>query len=78
MRYVQFSTTLFYCKILTLLAITFHATREMYTQVLQVQLPTPDFSMPYNVITFTCTILAFYFGSMFAITVKKINPCPIV
>ncbi|KAI9188354.1 Subunit of the glycosylphosphatidylinositol transamidase complex-like protein [Blastocladiella emersonii ATCC 22665] len=41
------------------------------TELLQIQLPTPDFSMPYNVITFTCTVLAFFFGTLFAMTVKR-------
>ncbi|CAH9129527.1 unnamed protein product [Cuscuta epithymum] len=35
-----------------------------YTEVLLVPLTTPDFSMPYNVITITCTVLALYFGSL--------------
>ncbi|KAJ4968454.1 hypothetical protein NE237_015155 [Protea cynaroides] len=35
-----------------------------YTEILLVPLATPDFSMPYNVITFTCTVFALYFGSM--------------
>ncbi|KAL7116192.1 hypothetical protein ACP275_04G227800 [Erythranthe tilingii] len=35
-----------------------------YTEVLLVPLTTPDFSMPYNVITMTCTIFALYFGSL--------------
>jgi hypothetical protein len=29
------------------------------------QCPTPDFSMPYNVITMTCTVLALFFGRSF-------------
>uniref|UniRef100_A0A0D9XS15 GPI transamidase component PIG-T n=1 Tax=Leersia perrieri TaxID=77586 RepID=A0A0D9XS15_9ORYZ len=37
---------------------------KSYTEVLLVPLTTPDFSMPYNVITFTCTVLALYFGSL--------------
>jgi phosphatidylinositol glycan class T len=37
----------------------------MYTQTVLVQLPTPDFSMPYNVITLTCTVAALLFGSFF-------------
>ncbi|KAL2623143.1 hypothetical protein R1flu_003348 [Riccia fluitans] len=37
---------------------------HMYTTLLLVPLATPDKSMPYNVITFTCTILALYFGSL--------------
>jgi GPI-anchor transamidase subunit T len=31
--------------------------RRMYTDPLLIRLPTPDFSMPYNVITLTCTVL---------------------
>ncbi|ORZ39345.1 GPI transamidase component PIG-T [Catenaria anguillulae PL171] len=45
---------------------------RMYTDIAQVQLPTPDFSMPYNVITFTCTVVAFYFGTVFALTVNRV------
>ncbi|KAJ2746190.1 Subunit of the glycosylphosphatidylinositol transamidase complex-like protein [Coemansia sp. BCRC 34301] len=36
-----------------------------YTELFLASLPTPDFSMPYNVITFTCTILALFFGRIF-------------
>ncbi|CAN1318393.1 GPI transamidase component PIG-T [Linum perenne] len=36
---------------------------KSYTEVLLVPLTTPDFSMPYNVITITCTVFALYFGS---------------
>jgi len=42
----------------------FQVVVKSYTEVLLVPLTTPDFSMPYNVITFTCTILALYFGSL--------------
>ncbi|CAG8469042.1 11666_t:CDS:10 [Ambispora gerdemannii] len=34
-------------------------------------LPTPDFSMPYNVITLTCTVLALFFGSMFNLLTRQ-------
>ncbi|KAJ1942481.1 Subunit of the glycosylphosphatidylinositol transamidase complex-like protein [Linderina macrospora] len=40
-------------------------TARVYTELFLASLPTPDFSMPYNVITFTCTILALFFGRMF-------------
>ncbi|KAI8322312.1 Gpi16 subunit, GPI transamidase component [Martensiomyces pterosporus] len=40
-------------------------TTRVYTELFLASLPTPDFSMPYNVITFTCTILALFFGRMF-------------
>ncbi|KAH1103415.1 hypothetical protein GYH30_037393 [Glycine max] len=35
-----------------------------YTELLLVPLTTPDFGMPYNVITITCTVFALYFGSL--------------
>ncbi|KAJ3671900.1 hypothetical protein LUZ60_007979 [Juncus effusus] len=44
-----------------------------YTEVLLVPLTTPDFSMPYNVITFTCTVLALYFGSMVNVLRRRIG-----
>lgn len=37
---------------------------QVYSDNLLVLLATPDFSMPYNVITFTMTALALYFGSL--------------
>jgi phosphatidylinositol glycan class T len=38
---------------------------RIYTSALLVGLATPDFSMPYNVIIFTCSLIAFIFGSVF-------------
>lgn len=35
-------------------------------------LPTPDFSMPYNVIILTLTIMSLTFGSIFNLLVKKV------
>lgn len=46
---------------------------KSYTEVLLVPLTTPDFSMPYNVITFTCTVLALYFGSMVNVLRRQIS-----
>ena len=37
---------------------------RIYTEVLLVSLSTPDFSMPYNVICLTCTVVAIAFGSI--------------
>lgn len=37
---------------------------QIYSDNLLVLLATPDFSMPYNVITFVMTALALYFGSL--------------
>nr|GAT60861.1 GPI transamidase component GPI16 [Mycena chlorophos] len=39
--------------------------RRIYAPTLLVDLATPDFSMPYNVIIFTCSLIAFIFGSIF-------------
>ena len=35
------------------------------------QLPTPDFSMPYNVICLACTVVAIAFGSLHNLTTRK-------
>eukprot|EP00250_Pteridium_aquilinum_P030640 c4176_g1_i1 orf=378-2543(+) len=46
---------------------------QLYTEVLLVPLATPDFSMPYNVVTLTCTVLALYFGSILNILRRRIG-----
>lgn len=45
---------------------------RLYTEKLLVLLPTPDFSMPYNVICLTCTIVALAFGSFHNLTTKTL------
>jgi len=44
-----------------------------YTEVLLVPLTTPDFSMPYNVITITCTVFALYFGSLLKVIRRRVG-----
>ncbi|KAK9128723.1 hypothetical protein Syun_017520 [Stephania yunnanensis] len=44
-----------------------------YTEVLLVPLATPDFSMPYNVITITCTVFALYFGSLLNVLRRRVG-----
>lgn len=44
---------------------------ELRTTSLLLSLPTPDFSMPYNVIILTCTVLSLIFGSVFNLLTKK-------
>ena len=39
--------------------------RRMYTTSTLLDMPTPDFSMPYNVIIMTSTVIALFFGSVF-------------
>ena len=48
-----------------------HQSRRMYTPVLLVDLATPDFSMPYNVIIMSCTLIALIFGSLFNLLTRK-------
>nr|CCA26283.1 GPI transamidase component putative [Albugo laibachii Nc14] len=45
--------------------------RIIYTEPLLVALPTPDFSMPYNVITLTSTAIAFFIGTMLNTLLRK-------
>jgi GPI-anchor transamidase subunit T len=45
--------------------------RIVYSEPLLVALPTPDFSMPYNVITLTSTVVAFFAGSMLNTLLRK-------
>jgi phosphatidylinositol glycan class T len=44
---------------------------RIYSETLLMNLPTPDFSMPYNVICLTCTVVAIGFGSMHNFTTRK-------
>jgi phosphatidylinositol glycan class T len=44
---------------------------RIYTPALLVDLATPDFSMPYNVIIFSCSLIAFIFGSVFNLLIRK-------
>lgn len=43
----------------------------MYSHALLVPLPVPDFSMPYNVITLSSTVIAFFFGSMISTLLRR-------
>lgn len=47
------------------------AAYSLRTTSLLLNLPTPDFSMPYNVIIFTSTAIALAFGGMFNILVRR-------
>ncbi|KAF9524123.1 GPI transamidase component GPI16 [Crepidotus variabilis] len=48
-----------------------YSEKRMYTANLLVEQATPDFSMPYNVIIFTCSLIAFIFGSIFNILTRN-------
>lgn len=39
--------------------------KRIYTTSTLLDMPEPDFSMPYNVIILTCTVIALFFGSVF-------------
>lgn len=45
----------------------------IYAESVLLVVPTPDFSMPYNVITLTCTVLALFYGSVFNILTRKLR-----
>ncbi|XP_066272553.1 GPI transamidase component PIG-T-like [Branchiostoma lanceolatum] len=53
----------------------FHSSTEfplrLHTETLLISLPTPDFSMPYNVICLTCTVIAIAFGSLHNLTTRR-------
>jgi GPI-anchor transamidase subunit T len=44
---------------------------KIYTEILLIDLPVPDFSMPYNVICLACTVVAIAFGSLHNFTTRK-------
>lgn len=46
---------------------------RLYTETLLISLPTPDFSMPYNVICLACTVAALAFGPIHNITTKTLE-----
>ncbi|XP_075212777.1 phosphatidylinositol glycan anchor biosynthesis class T isoform X2 [Lycorma delicatula] len=62
----------------SLFSSSFNASRPGYfiqlrTESLIINLPTPDFSMPYNVICLACTVVALAFGPIHNITTKKLH-----
>ena len=48
----------------------------LFTESLLVTMPTPDFSMPYNVICLACTVAALAFGPLYNITTKQLVLVP--
>lgn len=46
---------------------------KIYSEPVLVTLPTPDFSLPYNVICFVSTVLAIGFGSLYNLTIKDVK-----
>lgn len=60
------------------IADSFNASRSGYlvqvrTESIVITLPTPDFSMPYNVICLACTVVALAFGPLHNITTKRLK-----
>uniref|UniRef100_A0A8C7HMK5 Phosphatidylinositol glycan anchor biosynthesis class T n=1 Tax=Oncorhynchus kisutch TaxID=8019 RepID=A0A8C7HMK5_ONCKI len=49
---------------------------RVYTEPLLVNLPTPDFSMPYNVICLTCTVMAVDYGSLYNLLTRTFQHHP--
>lgn len=57
--------------VITVLDTSSKSKYSLRTTSLLCSLPTPDFSMPYNVIIFTSTAVALAFGGMFNIIVRR-------
>lgn len=51
--------------------------RRLYTPAVLVDLATPDFSMPYNVIIMSSTLIALIFGSVFNLLTRKFVALPV-
>ncbi|KRZ93602.1 GPI transamidase component PIG-T [Trichinella sp. T8] len=51
---------------------TFKQPVQVYGESLLLNLPTPDFSMPYNVICLVCTVVALIFGPIHNVTTKRL------
>lgn len=47
---------------------------RLYTECLIISLPTPDFSMPYNVICLVSTVISLAFGPIHSLTTQKFKP----
>jgi phosphatidylinositol glycan class T len=47
---------------------------RLYSDPILIRLPTPDFSMPYNVITLTCTTLSLFFGGILNLMMRSYKP----
>lgn len=63
--------------IVFILVYSFNASRPGYlvqlrTETILISLPTPDFSMPYNVICLACTAVALAFGPLHNISTKRL------
>lgn len=58
--------------VITILGKDQTAVYEFRSTSLLLTLPTPDFSMPYNVIILTCTVMSLAFGSIFNLLTKKV------
>lgn len=52
--------------------VTNNTVYQLRTPLLLLTLPTPDFSMPYNVIILTCTVMSLAFGCIFNLLTKKV------
>ena len=46
---------------------------RLHTEPLLISLPVPDFSMPYNVICLTCTVVAIAFGSFHNLATRQFH-----
>ena len=47
--------------------------QRIYSETLIINVPVPDFSMPYNVICLVCTVVAISFGTFYNLTAKRMQ-----
>ncbi|TKR65001.1 hypothetical protein L596_025465 [Steinernema carpocapsae] len=47
----------------------------VYGETLLIQLPTPDFSMPFNVLCLVSTVISIFYGPIHGLTTKIMKPC---
>lgn len=48
-----------------------HYPLRLYTEPILLSMPTPDFSMPYNVLCLVCTVLSIAFGPIYNLTTRS-------
>lgn len=47
--------------------------RRLCAEEILLSLPTPDFSMPYNVIMFSCTVVAMFYGGLMSMSTRRMS-----
>ena len=70
-RMIDVDTDIYHWSPFAPLASRSSVVRRVHSTGLQVMLPTPDFSMPYNVICLSGTVWALFFGNVFNALIRR-------